>query len=293
MIAAVVVIFLLIALVAAGFAVWPILRVRNDDIRARLLLAGAIVALVLGIGGGAYLELGRPALAVRTLDGRNTTDLNALVALLSQKVRAQPDDVRGWVMLGRLYLTVNDPGDAAKAFGQGIEVMRAKGLAVPLLYSAYGEALVQESQGAVSPEAEAAFNAALKIDPKDMASRYFLGMAYATRGDAAKAIPLWQGLLADAPPNAPWRQQVIDGLAALSAKSGNAPDIGAMVQGLAERLKANPDDPAGWQRLVRAYSVMGDDGKAKAALAAARKAMAGRSAELKALGDEAKSLNLK
>jgi cytochrome c-type biogenesis protein CcmH len=162
-----------------------------------------------------------------------------------------------------------------------------------LLYSAYGEALVQQSSGAVPPEAEAAFGTALRLDPKDMAARYYLGLAYAMRGQNAQAAALWQSLLADAPPNAPWRQQVIDGLAALAAKGGNAPDIGAMVQGLANRLKAHPDDAEGWQRLVRAYSVMGEDGKAKAALADARQAMAAQPRVLKALDDEAASLNLK
>lgn len=36
------------------------------------------------------------------------------------------------------------------------------------------------------------------------------------------------------------------------------PDINAMVEGLAARLKANPDDPQGWARLIRSRIVMGD-----------------------------------
>jgi len=36
------------------------------------------------------------------------------------------------------------------------------------------------------------------------------------------------------------------------------PDINAMVDGLAERLKANPDNPQGWARLIRSRIVMGD-----------------------------------
>ncbi len=42
--------------------------------------------------------------------------------------------------------------------------------------------------------------------------------------------------------------------------------IRGMVAGLAERLKANPNDPAGWQRLARAYEVLGETDKAKDAL---------------------------
>ncbi len=42
--------------------------------------------------------------------------------------------------------------------------------------------------------------------------------------------------------------------------------IRGMVQQLADRLKANPNDPEGWQRLARAYQVLGEPDKAKEAL---------------------------
>jgi cytochrome c-type biogenesis protein CcmH len=45
--------------------------------------------------------------------------------------------------------------------------------------------------------------------------------------------------------------------------------IRAMVERLAARLEANPDDEEGWQRLARAYTVLGDDEKAAEAAARA------------------------
>jgi len=36
------------------------------------------------------------------------------------------------------------------------------------------------------------------------------------------------------------------------------PDINAMVEGLAERLKSDPDNPQGWARLIRSRIVLGD-----------------------------------
>jgi cytochrome c-type biogenesis protein CcmH len=59
--------------------------------------------------------------------------------------------------------------------------------------------------------------------------------------------------------------------------------IQGMVDGLAARLKANPDDPAGWVRLVRAYTVLGETGPRDAALAEARSRYAGRADVLAAL----------
>jgi cytochrome c-type biogenesis protein CcmH len=73
---------------------------------------------------------------------------------------------------------------------------------------------------------------------------------------------------------------------------GGAPDIGQMVEGLAARLRAAPGDFSGWQRLVRAYAVLGQQAKARSALAAARAAMKGRPNDLAALDVEARSLKL-
>ncbi len=100
-------------------------------------------------------------------------------------------------------------------------------------------------------------------------------------------------LKADVPANSAVHADLVDRIAALRARSGGAtPDIGAMVAGLAARLKANPDDPAGWQRLIRAYAVLGDKDKARAALADARKAAAGRGDRLATLDAEQKALGL-
>jgi cytochrome c-type biogenesis protein CcmH len=103
---------------------------------------------------------------------------------------------------------------------------------------------------------------------------------------------LWESLLAEMPPSA-LRSELVDRVAALKARAGGGPpDVSAMVAGLSARLQANPNDPEGWQRLVRAYAVLGDTEKAKAALADARKAMAKNPAALAALNEEAKANKL-
>ncbi len=282
------VIFACVVLAAAAFAVWPVLRGMGGG--ARALLAGAVALFVIGIGAGTYLAIGRPALAVRTLQGTDTREMNGVIALLARHMHKAPGDARGWTMLGRAYLTVGDDDEAAKAFERAIRVSRTPPGAE--LYSAYGEALVHAAGNAVPPQAEAAFGQALAIDPRDQAARYFLGFAFAARGQNARAIGLWQSLVDEAPANAPYRQELVDRIAALSAASGAAPDIAAMVAGLAARLKQNPNDPEGWQRLIRAYAVLGDRLKAATALADARAAMARKSDVLAALSAEARELKL-
>jgi cytochrome c-type biogenesis protein CcmH len=68
--------------------------------------------------------------------------------------------------------------------------------------------------------------------------------------------------------------------------------IRGMVARLADRLKSNGNDLEGWQRLLRAYVVLGDRDKAQAAAADAKKALAAEPAKLHEIEDVIKSLGL-
>ncbi|HEY2032579.1 MAG TPA: tetratricopeptide repeat protein [Rhizomicrobium sp.] len=275
--------FLTLALIAVGFAVWPLLR--RSSRQGRGLLIGAIVALVLGLSIGSYVLLGSPALALRSLTGPSNDDIRGLVAVLARRVLQTPDDARGWTLLGRGYLTLNDPSDAAAAFKRALAVAPAAQRAD--LLSAYAEALTLGSNGAVPPEAEAAFADVLKANPGDHAARFYLGQAAAQRGDNAHALALWGSLLPDVPASSPLHDLLVNRVAMLRAQSGTAPDVNAMVEGLAARLKSAPNDAGGWQRLVRAYSVLGQKDKAQRALSDGRKALKNDRAGLAALNAEA------
>jgi cytochrome c-type biogenesis protein CcmH len=68
--------------------------------------------------------------------------------------------------------------------------------------------------------------------------------------------------------------------------------ITAMVEGLARRLAADGRDLAGWQRLLRAYVVLGRRQDASRALADARRALAGDAGSLAVLDSFALALGL-
>ena len=277
-------------LLAVGFAVAPVWRAKTR--KGRFVLIAAIALFLLGVGGGTYWMLGQPYLAWRQAQGVQTRDLNGLITLLIARVRSAPTDLQAWVYLGRAYMGAGDPGDAAKAYSRAAAMAAGAGKPNAGLYSLYGEALVAAANGQVSDEAEAAFRAALKLDPKEPASRFFLGDALAAHGDKPGALSLWNGLLQDTPANSPLHQALVDRIALVSAQAGAAPDPKAMVAMLAGRLKQNPDDAQGWLRLIRAYSVLGERAQAQDALQTARKTFQGRKDILASLDDEAKALKL-
>lgn len=70
-----------------------------------------------------------------------------------------------------------------------------------------------------------------------------------------------------------------DGDGLQGAHRTGAADIERMVQGLAQKLEKNPDDPKGWIMLARSWKVMGRYGEAEQAFARAGK-MVGRDADL-------------
>jgi cytochrome c-type biogenesis protein CcmH len=281
--------FVLVALLAIAFVAVPLWRATQK--KGRALLLGAVAAFMLAIGGGTYFLVGRPHLAERSAEGLNNIhDINGLVPFLIARVRAHPEDARAWRYLGQAYMAAGDPRDAAKVLAKVIELT---GKADAGLDTAYGETLVAANGGEVPPEAEEAFNAALKVDPKNGPARFYLGMAKAAHNDRAGAIALWQSLLADVPATAPLHQILVDRLAMLTSQGPNgAPNPRAMVAMLAERLKADPNDALGWVRLMRAYTVLGETAKAKQALVSARKAFADNKDAQTAFTTAAKALKL-
>ena len=263
-----------VALAAAAFVVLPVLRTSKasgDDrkLASWLAIGGGLATMALGLG--IYAELGKPRIALSTLTGPSTTDYVSLITTLARRMPNRPGDVEGWALLGRGYLTLGNSAQAEKALARAVQAAKAvNGAAPPQLLSSYGEALA-ESAGQVTKEAEAVFREALSEDPRDLMSRYYVGLAMATRGEKEGALQLWEQVLADAPPETPWRGALVDQVAALKAQSGGAaPNPMAMVQQLAARLETNPNDLEGWLRLIRAYSVLGDKPKATAALTKAR-----------------------
>jgi cytochrome c-type biogenesis protein CcmH len=173
-----------------------------------------------------------------------------------------------------------------------------------------GEVLVATAGGVVTAEAKAEFERAVALDADEVKASYFLGLAAEQDGRAADAASIWRAMLEKAPPNAPWRSLVQTALvrvggapapalsneAVAAAKDMSETDrtamIRSMVERLATRLHQNGDDVEGWLRLVRAYMVLGDADKAKAASSDARQAVAKDPQRLRELNDGLKNLGL-
>jgi cytochrome c-type biogenesis protein CcmH len=171
------------------------------------------------------------------------------------------------------------------------------------------EAQLMVANGELSQDTIDAFRQTLRLDPTNVAARFQLARAKMKAGDQAGGVADWKALLADLPPNDPRRNDLAtaiaqaEGAAPPPAAQPAAPPQGlsadqmtavrGMVDGLAAKLKANPDDPAGWVRLVRAYAVLGETDKRDAALKTARTKYAGKPDVLDALTQAAATEKMK
>ncbi|MBN8999666.1 MAG: c-type cytochrome biogenesis protein CcmI, partial [Rhizobiales bacterium] len=258
----------------------------------------AAVVLLPAIAIATYLSLGSPDYGDQPLAERRAatgdSELDTLVAKVEAHLADQPEDGKGWEVLGPVYMRVGRFEDAARAFDNS---RRLNG-ATPDRDALYGEALTRVHGGLVTADAQKAFESALAGDPQNVRARFYLAIALGQSGRRDEAAAAWKALIASAPADAPWLPAAnaelarLDGAPAAPAAPGpTAEDVAAaaqqspqqrqqmiegMVGGLAARLDASPDDVEGWARLFRAYIVLGRPDDAAAALERARKALAGK-----------------
>ena len=272
--------------------------------RRRFIAVAALIALPFG-AVALYLALGFPGLpdqplAART-NGPENRSIAALVAQVEDRLERNPQDGRGWEVLGPVYMRLGRFDDAVKARRHAVRLLGAS----PTREADLGEALVAAANGVVTADAKAAFDRALALDARDPRAKFFAGLAAQQDGNDAKAAAIWRDLLAHAPADAPWANIVRQSLARLenakpqpatpgpgaadvAAAADKSPEarvqmVRGMVERLAERLARDGSDLDGWVRLVRAYLVLGDHERARGAAADARRALAGDPDKLRRL----------
>jgi cytochrome c-type biogenesis protein CcmH len=259
--------------------------------RNRLAAAALIAVGLPAIAFPLYALLGQPRmpdqpLASRTAAPQTNGEIEAAVAAVEARLIAKPDDGKGWAVIAPVYMRLERYADAAHAYAEALRLVGED----PLRRAAYGEALVAAAGGVVTDEARQAFDRALAEQPGQPQARFYLALGAEQDGKKAEAIRAYEQLLANSPPDAPWRGVVGARLAALTGEPRPAeagaglasaaipeaqrPMIEGMVSRLATRLASNGGSVDEWSRLIRAYAVLHEADKAKAALADARKALA-------------------
>ncbi|HYE45954.1 MAG TPA: c-type cytochrome biogenesis protein CcmI [Caulobacter sp.] len=243
---------------------WPVIY----GTMALVGLASVSIYAVVGSPGTADAAMADRIAAWRRADP-STLTAPQIAAVLTRVAVEKPNDPELLRMLASARMQSGDAFGAANALRQAV-ALRPNDAG---LLAGLGEAFVAVSGGEIGDDARRAFAEANRLDPAALSPRYHLAMASLADGRTAEALAGLKRLLADLPAEDPRRASLQAEIARI--EGGAAPEamddaIRGMVEGLAARLEAEPDDPDGWARLVRAYSVLGETAKRDAALARAR-----------------------
>ncbi len=287
---------------------------RAPATEGRWAVVAAIAAIPL-LSAGIYLAAGASGLADQPLAARlqGNPGMNTIEELLARTERhlaANPDDGMGWSVIAPVYQRLGRHADAIRAWQRAIDLLGADAARLASL----GEAISGADQGKVGEEARQHFREALRIEPGHEKSRFFLALGLAQDGDLDAAQREFAGLAEEGQSDSPWaelaagaltqvqRMQAEAGQDSQAGEAGGSVAAGtesidpqmieAMVASLAERLARDPENPDGWERLIRSYIVLERRDEAVAALARAEAALAADSASLARLEALARELDL-
>ena len=281
-------------------------KFRPSTLAISLLIPVAAVAL--------YLHLGAPSVpnapyAARNIaaeqkvteDSQRAGEMGKLAASLAKRLAVEPNNIKGWLLLGRSYLALNRDEDAVAALKKAHDLNPAN----TEITVEYAEVMILANRQRINDEAAALLTQVAKAEPSNPRALFYLGLRKAQQSDLKGALQDWVNLVALSPKGSAWLPSVRQQIAAVGRELGvdpasveptvkpvaaaapsmpssspagpSADDVKAaaemsaddrnemirgMVQRLADRLKENPDDLAGWQRLLKAYRVLGDEKKA-------------------------------
>lgn len=172
-----------------------------------------LAALVVPAGAVTlYLQLGEAeiiprlqATAARQTDNnahaagaaRDRQSVEALVQKLATRMEQEPDDLQGWLMLGRSYFSLEQPERALRAFE------RAYGLAPeePEVLLALAQALAAVNEGSLVGRPAELINQTLAIAPNNAGALWLSGMLNFQQGRYRAASDTWGQVLTQLDPD--------------------------------------------------------------------------------------------
>ena len=280
--------------------------------RTGISKAIAVVSFMPFASYGLYAYLGSPESSDQPFANRQLESpaekingqMIELVAKLKGRLRQNPNELKGWILLGRSLVSLKRFDDASNAFKKAFRIAPNRSD----IAASAAETKFMAMDGKFNQEIRYFFKTAAKLNPREHKALFYLGLDSFFSEKFSTAIQYWVDLIAVSPVGAPWIDKVQERLMEAAtagnlkitdftprlnsiAKNSNksrktsAPKITqedirsanemsieeretfirSMVGRLAERLKSEPNDIRGWRRLARAYLVLGEKNKAAAA----------------------------
>lgn len=139
--------------------------------------------------------------------------INEMVAKLAEKMKANPDDMQGWLMLARSYKSLGRYDEAVHAYAKAEKAINDN----PDLLASYAETIAMANGKGLQGKPTQLIERALQIDPKHGHSLFLAGAAAMEAGDKQKGIAYWEALLPQIEPGSEIDQILRQGIEKMKA----------------------------------------------------------------------------
>jgi cytochrome c-type biogenesis protein CcmH len=151
-----------------------------------------VVAVALPLGSmGMYMWVGQPEalnpLALKTPDQVDPKDLTKMAQTLAEKLQDKPDNLQGWVMLGRTYRTLENFDAALRAYDSALKLSDDDDLKLERI-----EVIAMQRQGQFEGEPWNVIREVLRRDPQHFGALLTAGSASYAEGKFADALKYWE-----------------------------------------------------------------------------------------------------
>lgn len=202
----------------------------------------ALLVVVPLAAAAGYMLLGQP----QALDPVNTQahisaqQIDAMLAKLVDRLKANPDDAKGWIILARSYKALGRYAESAEAFGKGAALLDNDAA----LLSDYADVLLQINGGNFAGQPEELVARALKLDPNEPQALFLAGAAARDRNDLPAVVEYWGRLLPLLPPDSQDARVLGEAVAKVRASLGEGGTAVAAAPGKADAAPAPAPAPA-------------------------------------------------
>jgi len=198
--------FVITAVVLTGLAaaavVWPLLRKTNGvpgaPVAAVVLGVSLPAAVLLIYLSASNYDWSAPATAThgsRNGNG-NLTNIDDMIAKLENRLQAEPDNVAGWLLLGRSYAQLQQIEKSRRAYRRALALEPSTEAKLGV-----AEADIMLDRDNLKRDAGRLVEEVLAVEPDNPKALFYGGMVAMTRNDIDLFRERWQRLLALSPPD--------------------------------------------------------------------------------------------
>ena len=182
-----------------------------------------VLAVALPLGSmGMYMWVGQPEalnpLALKTPDQVDPKDLTKMAQTLAEKLQDKPDNLQGWVMLGRTYRTLENFDAALRAYDSALKLSDDDDLKLERI-----EVIAMQRQGQFEGEPWNVIREVLQRDPQHFGALLTAGSASYAEGKFADALKYWEQARKPLDANNPDLEGLESAIATVREKLGMPP----------------------------------------------------------------------